>query len=128
MAGTEGNGPAAGTTGATGATGAAGTTGTGGTSGSGGAAGTTGTTGGATGIGPGSAIGIPAMSATGAAGGAHTSPLPWKHPCPGAAGGAADAIGLDAMATPQSPAATTTTRVLNRSKLAIDVAPPSVVC
>jgi pilus assembly protein FimV len=96
---------------------AAGTTGTGGaagTTGTGGAAGTTG----AAGIGPGNAIGTPAMSASGALD-VHTSPFPSKHPFP-PPGGAAATSGLNKMAIMHNPAPAATNLMLNRSNTAID--------
>ena len=108
--------PAAGTTGAAGITG---TGGAAGTTGSGGAAGTTGT-GGAAGTGPGSAIGTPAMGASGALA-MHTSPLPSKQSFPPPTGGAAATCGLNAMAITHNAAPAATSLMLNRSKIAIEV-------
>jgi hypothetical protein len=117
------NGAAAGT-GAAGTigTGAAGTIGTGGamgTTGIGGAAGTTGRAG-AAGTGPGKAIGMPAMPASGALA-VHTSPFPSKHSLP--PGGAAPTSGLSAMAIAHNHAPAATSLMLDRSKIAIDATP-----
>jgi hypothetical protein len=129
------SGAAAGSGAATGTGAAAGaTTGTGAPKGTGAANGT----GAATGTGPGKAIGIPAMSASGALGGLHApttgnpsaaagdappaSPaVVWWHPLPPVISGAAATPGLKAMATPHNPAAAATTLMLNRSKIVIDV-------
>jgi len=108
---------AAGTTGTGGAMGITGIGGAAGTTGIGGAAGTTGTAG-AAGTGPGKAIGMPAMPASGALA-VHTSPFPSKHSLPPA--GAAATSGLSAMAITHNHAPAATSLMLDRSKIAIDV-------
>ena len=89
--------------------------------------------GGAAGIGPGNAIGTPAMSATGAAAGAHgaaagtpTGARRRLHAVVAARhqrGGRG--VGPKAMAAPQNPTPAAITLTLNRSKIVIDVDSPS---
>ena len=71
------------------------------------------------------------MSATGALAGLHmpatggappTSPaVVWTHAWPPVISGAAATAGLNAIATPNNPAPTATTPMLNRSKIVTDV-------
>jgi len=84
-----------------------------------------------TGTGPGKAIGIPAMSESGALAELHmaaTGDAPpaspavvWTHALPPVISGAAATSALNATATPHNPAAAATTLMLNRSKTIIDV-------
>jgi hypothetical protein len=103
---------------------------TGGATGTGGASGGASGGGAAAGTGPGKAIGMPAMSESGAPAGLHmaatgvapTSPaVVCMHAEPPVISGAAATSGLSATATPHNPAATATTLMLNRSKTVIDV-------
>jgi hypothetical protein len=84
-------------------------------------------TGGATGTGPGNAIGTPAISVSGrhtpAAAGAGACPADVStQSAPPVLNGTANAVGLNATATPHNPAPTTAV-ILPRSKTVIDVDP-----